>query len=359
MWSHNTTASRRSRVNECTVPRKRDVEMGARLVIKQSSSWSWVHRSDEERTLSRSATAHVTMLRWHQEHGRNVSLTCRHFGISRPTYYRWRDRYATRGRAGLEDRSHRPHRVMRPTWSTDQVVAVHALREQYPYMGKHKLQILLAREGTPLSISMVGRILHRLQRSGQLHEPRRLRRRRGRSQIRPHAIRKPKGYGISQPGDLVQLDTLDVAVSAGQRFMQLSLVDVTSRWAAAEVRSSKTARTMRDSLQRMEARLPFPLRAIQIDGGSEFKAAFETYCQERGIRLFVLPPRSPKLNGMVERLQRTYRDEFYACVDLEPRVTSIAEALRTYEDIYNTIRPHHALGYLTPQEFLGQQEAVA
>jgi len=89
------------------------------------------------------------------------------------------------------------------------------------------------------------------------------------------------------------------------------LTDVVSG-VAAEVRRGKAASTMRESLQRMETRLPFAIKGIQIDGGSEFKAEFEAYCCERGIHLFVLPPRSPKLNGMVERLQRTYRDEFYA-----------------------------------------------
>lgn len=55
----------------------------------------------------------------------------------------------------------------------------------------------------------------------------------------------------------------------------------------------------------------------------------------------------------------TYRDEFYACVDLEPRLDPIRVELRTYEDSYNTVRPHQALGYRTPKEFLEQQEAAA
>jgi hypothetical protein len=93
----------------------------------------------------------------------------------------------------------------------------------------------------------------------------RLRRRCGRSARRPYAVRKPKDYSITQPGDLVQIDTLDVAVAAGSRFLQLSLVDVSCRWTAAEVRRGKAAMTMRESLQRMEERLPFALRAIQID----------------------------------------------------------------------------------------------
>jgi putative transposase len=301
----------------------------------------------------------LAWLRWHAEHGHNKSLTCRHFAISRPTLDRWLQRYQRVGLRGIEDRSHRPHRVTPPTWTTRELLAVQSLREHYPYMGKAKLRVLLAREGHQLSVSMVGRMLHRLRCSGQLHEPVRLRRRRGRTTRRPHAIRNPKEYLITQPGDLVQLDTLDVAVAHGSRFLQLSLVDVCCRWTAAEVRRGKAALTMRASLQRMEERLPFTLRTIQIDGGSEFKAEFEAYCQERGIRLLVLPPRSPKLNGMVGRLQRSYRDEFYACVDLEPRLEPLSQALKHYEDTYNTVRPHQALGYQTPQEFIDHHQIAA
>jgi transposase InsO family protein len=346
-------------VNECSLPRKRDVEAGARLVVTQSASWSWTHQPSQEQHLSQEATARLKLLQWHQTHGRNVSRTCRHFGISRPSFYRWQERYQRVGLRGLEDRSHRPQQVMPPTWTTEQVLAVRTLREQYPYLGKAKLQVLLARQGHELSASMVGRILRRLRLSGQLQEPPRLRRRRGRTARRPYAIRKPKDYAPTEPGDLVQIDTLDVAIGAGSRFLQLSLVDMVARWTAAELRRGKAAITMRESLMRMEERLPFSLRGIQIDGGSEFKAEFEAYCQERGIQLFVLPPRSPKLNGMVERLQRTYRDEFYACVDLEPRLEPAQAALREYEDTYNTVRPHQALGYRTPQEVLDQRQEAA
>jgi len=113
------------------------------------------------------------MLRWHQAHGQNVSLTCRHFAASRPTFYRWQDRYRRSGLPGLEDRSQRPHRVRHPSWSLVEIQAVLALREAYPRWGKAKLQVLAAQQGHDLSVSMVGRILALLRQSGQLREGRR------------------------------------------------------------------------------------------------------------------------------------------------------------------------------------------
>jgi hypothetical protein len=50
---------------------------------------------------------------------------------------------------------------------------------------------------------------------------------------------------------------------------------------------------------------------MMVDGGSEFYLHFEEECQRRKIRLFVLPPKSPKLNGCVERARRTHTEEFY------------------------------------------------
>ena len=57
--------------------------------------------------------------------------------------------------------------------------------------------------------------------------------------------------------------------------------------------------------------MPFPVRAIQVDGGAEFEAIFEGECQKRGIKFFVLPPRSPKLNGGVKWAHRIHTEEFY------------------------------------------------
>lgn len=67
---------------------------------------------------------------------------------------------------------------------------------------------------------------------------------------------------------------------------------------------------------------------------------------------FVLPPRSPKLHGSVERANRTHTEGFYEVTTAEPDLTSLQAELRVWETVYNTIRPHQSLGYLTPAEYL-------
>src|SRR3990170_4179600 len=278
-----------------------------------------------EPTLSRQGRQRLRMLQWYEDHGQNASLTCRHFGVSRDTFYRWWRRYQRAGPRGLEDRSHRPRRVRLPTWSPELAQAVLRLRQVHPGWGKDKLVVLLREAGWSVSTSMVGRILHHLDEEGRL----------------------PK----AALGDLVQVDTADIRPLPGVVYKHFTARDVVCRWDVLEVFHRATAQAAAQFLERVVERTPFPVRAIQVDGGSEFKAQFERACQERGIRLFVLPPRSPKLNGCVERAQRTHREEFYQVVDLPDTIGELRQKLRAWETVYNTRRPHQALGYQTPKAF--------
>jgi putative transposase len=262
--------------------------------------------------LSRTARARLAMVDWHRSHGANVSRTARHFGLSRPTVYRWLRRFERVRLESLEDRSSAPRRRRRPTWTVDQLRAVRAIRETDPRWGKDKLRVLLRRAGIVLSVSMIGRILVRLRRSGELHEPARRRMSvQQRRWQRPYAIRKPADWRVERPGDLVELDTLDIRPLPGKIWKQFTARDVVSRWDTVELGRRATASAAAAVLDRLAERMPFPVRAISIDNGSEFMAEFEAACQDRGIRLFVLPPRSPKLHGAVERANRTHTEEFY------------------------------------------------
>jgi transposase InsO family protein len=305
--------------------------------------------------LSKAARQRLKWLEHYREHGGNAALSCRYFGISRQTFYRWRRRYQPQDLESLEDHARRPHRRRQPTASAELVQAVLRLREERPRWGKDKLVVLLRQEGWQLSTSMVGRILTRLKARGILREP--LPNgvwARKRSHPRPYAVRKPRGYAVAQPGDLVQVDTLDVRPCPGVVLKHFTARDMVSRWDVLEAHTRATASTAATFLEALLARMPFPVKAIQVDGGSEFQAAFEQACQDKGIRLFVLPPRSPKLNGCVERAQRTHTEEFYEVVDFPLEIPALNQALLAWERTYNTIRPHQALGYLTPQQFLLQ-----
>jgi putative transposase len=305
--------------------------------------------------ISPDANRRLKWFDYYYSHGCNARLTCRHFDISPQTFYRWMKRYDPKNIRTLESRSHRPRHVRQPTYGIELVNAVQRLREAYPRWGKDKIVVLLQRENIHVSASMVGRILKYLKTRGVLREPvttpisvRR------RTRNRPYAVRKPKEYEAFLPGDLVELDTLDVRPLPGVILKHFSSYDVVSRWNVLGIFAQATATTARHFLDDMVRRTPNNIRAIQIDGGSEFQSVFEEECQRRGIKLYVLPPRSPKLNGGVERANRTHTEEFYEVTDSDFGLADIRTKLLEWEEICNTYRPNQALNYLTPQQYLKQ-----
>jgi transposase InsO family protein len=98
--------------------------------------------------------------------------------------------------------------------------------------------------------------------------------------------------------------------------------------------------------------VPFAVKALQVDGGSEFAAEFEEACQQKQLPLFVLPPKSPKLNAHVERSHRTHHEEFYQVSADSDHLPVLNDQLRRWEHTYNCVRPHQSLAYLTPLEFI-------
>ena len=288
--------------------------------------------------LSREARFRLKVLEYARTH--SVAATCRRFHIARSTYYRWHKRYDPRDLTTLEDRPSRPRRCRRPTWTAEQAEVVRRARERHPRWGKDKLAVVLEREGVRLSVSMVGRILADLKRRGLLVEAPVGRVRPHAPHRRPYAVRKPKGYRAEALGDLVEVDTMELRPLPGLERHQFTAVDLDSRYSVVEVRSCATAGTAKDFLGDLLERMPVPVRALQVDGGSEFMAEFEAACQERAIPLYVLPPRSPKLNGHVERANGTHRREFWEVYDGDLDLPPLQRALRGWEDEYNRVRPH-------------------
>jgi len=103
--------------------------------------------------------------------GRNGVRTCRHFGISRQTFYRWKRRFDRHDLTTLEEHSHRPRKVRQPTWTAKLAERVSRATQQYPRWGKDKPVVLLRREECIGFHFDVGRILVDLKRRGALHEP--------------------------------------------------------------------------------------------------------------------------------------------------------------------------------------------
>ena len=129
------------------------------------------------------------------------------------------------------------------------------------------MAVLLRERGWEVSTFMVGRILTHLKARGVLREPPSTGiSTRKRPWRRHYAIRKPRGYEANDPGDLVQVDTLDVRPLPGVVLKHFTARDVVSRWDVVEVHTRATATLAAGFLDTIQQRMPFQVRAIQVDG---------------------------------------------------------------------------------------------
>ena len=284
----------------------------------------------------------------------------REIGVSRRTMYRWKAALAASGQRGLAPKSTRPRRVRRRSCKPSDVKAVLDLRRKHPFMGKAPIQRMLERKGLRLSVSTVGRILSRAIAAGVVPlasicegriKPRRRRRFDG------WARRWKYGDKADRPGQLVQIDHMTFSRD-GQTIKEFRAICPVSRFMVARVFSRATAFNARRFLDAVVESFPAPVLSIQVDGGSEFMAEFEDACRELGIDLRVLPPRRPQWNGHVERANRTARIEFWNFLDCDLTVKAISRKLLEHEFFYNYERPHSALDYLAPNEYLVAREAA-
>ncbi len=98
----------------------------------------------------------------------NEVVALEQLGMSRRTLYRWRAALAAGGQRGLAPKSSRPRRVRCRSWQPKEVKAVMDMRRKYPFMGKARIQAMLARKGSRLSVSTVGRIIERALATGAI-----------------------------------------------------------------------------------------------------------------------------------------------------------------------------------------------
>ena len=296
--------------------------------------------------LTERAKYKIKILDWRRAHGNNNALAARHFGLGRMTLYRWLKKFKQQGIIGLNEESRKPKHLRQPTVSWDTVIKIVQLRKLYPAWSKYKLRTLIIKEGIPVSVSTVGRIL---KRRGLIDK--KVSGKRRKAALRPKA-RFPHGLRISEPGDMVQMDTKHIMLPGGKKFYQFTAIDVLGKRKVMRVYSSESSRNGAKFIEECLLGFPFPIKAIQTDNGSCFQKEFNQLCQAKGIPHYFIYPRSPKQNSYVEISHEADKREFYQ----QGNVCSILEVMqrkiKEWENIWNNVRPHQALNYLTPSEYL-------
>jgi transposase len=330
------------------------------LRIKAYRSWAVDEHTPSEAVERLRKLEQIALL---LEEGCSQATALAVVGCSRATYYRWKRAFERSGLSGLVAGSRRPCRVRQTQWTRQHEQQVWGLRRRFPNWGKRPIWRVLARDhGCELSESTIGRILAKGIRLGRIQPawtargPLRPHRRRPH---RAHARRWRYGMKGRRPGELVQIDHMTVSYPDGRQIKEFKAICPVSKQLVARAYSRATAHNAQRFLEHLIRELPVPLVSIQVDGGSEFMAEFETACQSAGIALYVLPPRRPQYNGCVERANATTRYEFYPHYRGPLNLDAINRALKDYQDHYNGYRPHQALDLMTPNEYLQSLNVAA
>jgi len=169
---------------------------------------------------------------------------------------------------------------------------------------------------------------------------------RARTASRP---RRPADLVVDRPGFL-QLDSQQLR-SGRQAIFTFAAVDFFTRKRVVAAASQLTSTAGARFLALVQERLPFPVRAVQCDGGHEFRGEFALAAAAAGITQYTNRPDYPQGNGRVERSFLTDDQEFHEVEELASTAEGLERQLVVWNRVYEEIRPHQALGYLTPNEF--------
>lgn len=161
---------------------------------------------------------------------------------------------------------------------------------------------------------------------------------------RPRLVRKgTKRYSRPLPGDRVQMDVCKI----GPRLYQYTAIDDCSRYQVVGIFPNRSARSTLAFIEQLVEEMPVSIRCIQTDRGQEFFAyAVQDQLRNWSIRFRPIRPRSPHLNGKVERVQKTALEEFWPTVDLKH--PELDQLLAEWQHFYNWERPHDSLGGRAP-----------
>ena len=160
---------------------------------------------------------------------------------------------------------------------------------------------------------------------------------------------KPKRYSRPTPGDRVQLDTMKIRPGV----YQYTAVDDCSRFRVLGLYPRRSAKYTLAFLERVAEEMPFPIQRAQTDRGTEFFAEqVQDWLRANFIKFRPIPPRSPHLNGKVERSQLTDLQEFWANRG-SPSLQD-AEDLECWQFDYNWRRPHGSLKGKAPIERIAE-----
>jgi transposase InsO family protein len=276
-----------------------------------------------------------------EQEGMNRRELCRRFDISPTIGYRLVKRYRQEGKAGLADRSRRPHHFPERTPPAMEELVL-SVRDKHPSWGGRKLRRRLQDLGHE-EVPSAGTITTILHRHGRMDE------------AASAARQWPERFERAAPNELWQMDFKGHFPMAQGRCHPLTIIDDHSRYALGlRACGNETESTVQNQLTAVFQRYGLPDRML-MDNGSPWGSShgehrytrFELWLLELGIAVSHGRPYHPQTQGKDERFHRTLAIEGIG----RRSFSDLAACQRRFDEwrvVYNTERPHDALKLATP-----------
>jgi transposase InsO family protein/transposase-like protein len=301
----------------------------------------------------------------------SVKLAVEAFGVSKSTIYRWIKNYKSSNNNPLSLKNRyvskkgmKLEKLQKITEKHKQLVL--EIRKKHPKLGKEKIKVLLdelcKQHNIPtISASSIGNIIKMLKDERKLnHEYARQRitinARTGKLMVKEDKKKtkkdRYKDKKPTKPGELVQIDTKHEYVN-GRKVYIFVAKDVKTRMSFTFAYDRLNSKNAKDFLEKLINVMPFEIKGIQTDNGSEFLGEFTKALKKKDIKHYFNYPRYPKGQAYVERMNRTLQDEFimyYEDYELED-IHEFNKKMLQYMLWYNTERPHHSLNKKSPLQY--------
>lgn len=298
----------------------------------------------------------------------NISLAANKIGVSRT----WLSQVHSRWKKGgedprrLEPESRAPHRTdKRRRISKDAEDKIVELRKRHHPWGKDKISIILKRDCDLVAGSTtVNRYLHKhgLIDPKLSEKNKKAWRNKKEKNVMKFKMRPPTIIKDYKPGALVEKDMKLVLKAgvfinqekhrAGENFWyQHTNTDSFTRIRAIGLAEDSCSKTAVAVQKRIIKRMPFATATFNNDNGGENEGYFSDYLEQEGNAQFFSRVGTPTDNPRVERSHLTDELEFYGQGNIKKDFREQEKAIEGWEHTYNFIRPHQALGYLTPMQF--------
>jgi transposase InsO family protein len=273
--------------------------------------------------------------------GASIAELCRRFGVSRSNGNKWIKRYREEGRAGLMNRSRRPHSSPCRTQAGLEAQVLEVRAASNGAWGGRKIARVLERDGVDC-VPAPSTITEILRRHGQLER---------RAEEHPGRLRR---FERAEPNELWQMDFKGHFAIGRGRCHPLTIIDDHSRYAlAVDACGNEQEVTVRERLTAVFRRYGLPFVMLMDNGppwgdsGAQPFTSLTVWLIRLGLRVTHGRPYHPQTQGKDERFHRTLNAEVLSGSSFRD-LAECQSAFDVWRKVYNHRRPHQAIGLETP-----------